>query len=302
MYIDSHCHLSFPELHGRLAEIRAAMAEAGVDRALCICTTLEEFDAACMRWRPRTTTSGAASACIPTTKTSPNPTVDDLLALAALPRGGRHRRDRARLLPARAAAASPTWTGSGSASGVHISAARRARLPLVIHTRSASDDTLAILREEGGGRATRRVPLLHRDRGGGPRRAGSGLPHLVLRHPDLQDRRRSCATWRAFVPLDRCLIETDSPYLAPVPLSRQDQRPRYVPCVARQLAELKGVAGGGGGRGHEPQFRDAVLANRERADAANFSEFTLSSSRNVLMSKLEIINVIPEKHVLSYCL
>ena len=44
MFVDSHCHLSFPEFADRLPEIRAAMAEAGVDRALCICTTLEEFD------------------------------------------------------------------------------------------------------------------------------------------------------------------------------------------------------------------------------------------------------------------
>ncbi|HEY1231736.1 MAG TPA: TatD family hydrolase, partial [Ramlibacter sp.] len=44
MYVDSHCHLSFPELSSNLDEIRAAMAQAGVDRALCICTTLEEFE------------------------------------------------------------------------------------------------------------------------------------------------------------------------------------------------------------------------------------------------------------------
>ena len=45
MYVDSHCHLSFPELAARLPEIRVEMAAAGVDRALCICTTLEEFEA-----------------------------------------------------------------------------------------------------------------------------------------------------------------------------------------------------------------------------------------------------------------
>jgi Tat protein secretion system quality control protein TatD with DNase activity len=66
MYVDSHCHLSFPELHDRIDEVRSAMAEAQVDRALVICTTLEEFDA--VPWRCASPISGPAPACTPTTR------------------------------------------------------------------------------------------------------------------------------------------------------------------------------------------------------------------------------------------
>jgi TatD DNase family protein len=101
MYVDSHCHLSFPELHARVPEIREAMERAGVDRALCICTTLEEFE----------TVHGLALAhdnfwasvgVHPDNEDVQEPTLEDLLRRAALPAAsrGRDRRDGAGLLPA----------------------------------------------------------------------------------------------------------------------------------------------------------------------------------------------------------
>jgi TatD DNase family protein len=86
MFVDSHCHLSSPELIARLPEIRAAMRAAHVDKALCICTTLDEFRALFTPWRSATTIFGAASASIPTRKDSREPTVEGLVSLAALPK------------------------------------------------------------------------------------------------------------------------------------------------------------------------------------------------------------------------
>ena len=149
MFVDSHCHLTFPELAGQLPEIRAAMAAAEVDRALCICTTLEEFErvhalAAALRQllgqRRRAPGQRRRRASRPSTT---------CVALRAPAQGGGHRRDRARLLPPGRAAASPTWNGSASAFASTSAPRGRPRKPLVIHTRSASADTLAMLREEG---------------------------------------------------------------------------------------------------------------------------------------------------------
>jgi TatD DNase family protein len=148
MYVDSHCHLSFPELHARVPQIRDAMARAGVDRALCICTTLEEFD----------TVHGLAMAhdnfwasvgVHPDNEDVQEPTVDDLVRRAALPRVvaiGETGLDYYRLNGR--STADMEW--QRERFRVHIRAARATGKPLVIHTRSASADTLAIVREEGG--------------------------------------------------------------------------------------------------------------------------------------------------------
>jgi TatD DNase family protein len=124
---------------------------------------------------------------------------------------------------------------------VHIRAARETELPLVVHTRSASDDTLALLREEGAGHVggvfhcfteTREVARAALDLGFFI--SFSGI--LTFRNAD---ELRAVARE---VPLDRCLIETDSPYLAPVPKRGKTNSPAYVPHVAAKLAELKGIS------------------------------------------------------------
>src|SRR5450631_2724848 len=147
MYVDSHCHLSFPELRARLPEIRAAMAATQVGRALCICTTLEEFDdvhALATGYDNFWCSAGVH----PDNEGVREPNVDDLIALAQRPRvvaigetGLDYYRRGERSVEAMA------W--QRERFRVHIRAARATTLPLVVHTRSASDDTLAILREEG---------------------------------------------------------------------------------------------------------------------------------------------------------
>ena len=167
------------------------------------------------------------------------PTLDDLVQRAALPRvvaigetGLDYYRLNGRSVEQMA------W--QRERFRVHIRAALATGLPLVVHTRSARDDTLAILREEGLGRVrgvfhcfTETAAVAQAALELGFHISFSGI--LTFRNAeDLREVARQ-------VPLDRCLIETDSPYLAPAPFRGKTNSPAYVPHVAAQLAALKGV-------------------------------------------------------------
>ena len=123
---------------------------------------------------------------------------------------------------------------------IHIRAARTTGLPLVVHTRNASADTLAILREEGAGEVrgvfhcfTETAEVARAALELGFHISFSGI--LTFRNAqELRDVARE-------VPLDRCLIETDSPYLAPAPYRGKVNQPAYVAQVGAALAELKGM-------------------------------------------------------------
>lgn len=241
MFTDSHCHLTYPDLAGSWPAIRDAMAAAQVDRALCICTTLEEFSDV-----HRLATDNAhiwASAGVhPDNEGVTEPSLDDLLRLGALPKViaiGETGLDYYRL--GDRTVADMEW--QRDRFRVHIRAARQLQKPLVIHTRSASDDTLAILREEGEDGSTgcaggvfhcftenQAVAQAALDLGFYISFSG------ILTFKSAQDIRDVAA----MVPMDRLLIETDSPYLAPVPYRGKTNNPSYVPYVAKQLAEIKG--------------------------------------------------------------
>ena len=238
MYVDSHCHLSLDGLHQRIPEIRREMAAAQVDRALCICTTLEEFD----------TVHGLALdhdnfwctvGVHPDNEGVQEPTLEDLSSRALLPRvvaigetGLDYYRLNGRTVDQMA------WQRARFA--VHIRAAVATGLPLVVHTRSASADTLAMLRDEGQGRVrgvfqcfteTQAVATAALEMGF--HISFSGI--LTFRNArELQDVARQ-------VPLERCLIETDSPYLAPMPHRGKTNQPAWVVHVAAQLAALKQI-------------------------------------------------------------
>ncbi len=244
MFVDSHCHLTFPELASRLPEIRAAMASAQVDRALCICTTLEEFDdvhALAATYDNFWATVGVH----PDNEGVTEPTVQDLLARAARPRVvaiGETGLDYYQMDERKGGRTVADMQWQRERFRTHIHAARQARLPLVIHTRAASDDTLAMLREEGedgssgaaGGvfhcfTETAQVARAALDLGFYISFSG------ILTFKSAQELRDVAA----FVPLDRLLIETDSPYLAPMPHRGKTNNPSFVPFVAAQLAEIK---------------------------------------------------------------
>jgi len=239
MFVDSHCHLSFPGLSDRLPEVRAAMHAARVDRAMCICTTLEEFP------QVHALATGhddlwCSVGVHPDNEGVEEPTVDGLCERAALPRVlaiGETGLDYYRL--GDRTIDDMAWQRERFA--VHIRAARRTGLPLVVDTRSASADTLAILKDEGQG-------------------AVGGVFHCFTETQAVADAALALGFYISFsgiltfrnaedlrevarrVPLERCLIETDSPYLAPVPFRGKTNQPAYVPHVAAELARLKGLS------------------------------------------------------------
>jgi TatD DNase family protein len=239
MYVDSHCHLTFPELRSQLGEIRAAMAAAQVDRALCICTTLEEFPQV-HALATAYDNFWASVGVHPDEETATEPQLDVLVELAQRPRVvaiGETGLDYYRLNGR--SVAEMEWQRERFRA--HVRAARAAVRPLIVHTRSAPADTLAILREEGGDAAggvfhcfTETMDVAHGALDLGFCISFSGI--LTFRNAaELREVAR-------YVPLERCLIETDSPYLAPAPHRGKTNNPSYVPFVARQLAELKGVS------------------------------------------------------------
>lgn len=239
MFTDSHCHLSFPELKARLPEIREAMATAQVDRALCICTTLEEFDevhALATAYDNFWCSAGVH----PDNEGVTEPDVAALVRLAALPKVvaiGETGLDYFRL--GERTVADMHW--QRERFRVHIRAALQTSLPLVIHTRSASEDTLAILKDEGAGQARGVFHCFTESQA--VARAALDLGFYIsfsgiLTFKTAADLREVAQ----FVPLDRTLIETDSPYLAPMPHRGKTNNPSYVPLVAKLVAELKGLS------------------------------------------------------------
>lgn len=236
MFVDSHCHLSFPELREHIDDVRSEMKRAKVERALCICTTLEEFEV--VHGLAMAHDEFRASVGVhPDSEGVREPTVDDLLKRAALPRvvaigetGLDYYRLNGRSLD------HMEW--QRERFRVHIRAARDSGLPLVVHTRSASRDTLDILRGEGDG-------------------CVRGVFHCFTETQQVADAALELGFYISFsgiltfknaeklrevarnVPLERCLIETDSPYLAPTPFRGKTNQPAYVARVAEQLAALK---------------------------------------------------------------
>ena len=234
-----------------MPQIRAAMQAAQVERALCICTRLEEFEtvhALATTYDNFWSTVGVH----PDNEDVREPSVEDLLQRAALPKVvgvGETGLDYYRL--GERTVADMEW--QRERFRVHIRAARQCGKPLVIHTRSASADTLAILKEEGEGGSG----AAGESHGAGASARAGGVFHCftetrevaraaldlgfyisfsgILTFKNAADL-REIAT---FVPLDRLLIETDSPYLAPVPYRGKTNNPSYVPFVARQIAELR---------------------------------------------------------------
>jgi TatD DNase family protein len=239
MFTDSHCHLTFPDLANDLLDIRAAMAAAQVTRAMCICTTLEEFPSV-HQLALSYDNFWASVGVHPDNEGVTEPSVDDLVRLGQLPRVvavGETGLDYYRLNGR--TVADMQW--QRARFRVHIQAAQQLKKPLVIHTRSASADTLAILKEEGedgsasaaGGvfhcfTETREVAKAALDLGFYISFSG------ILTFKTAQDLRDIVS----LVPLDRILIETDSPYLAPVPHRGKTNNPSYVPFVAQQIASL----------------------------------------------------------------
>jgi len=240
MFTDSHCHLNFPQLAAHLPAILQAMAQAQVSRALCIATTLEEFDEV-HQLALQHSQLWATVGVHPDNEGGQEPTLTDLLTRGRLPRVvgiGETGLDYYRLNGR--SVADMHW--QRERFRLHIRAARELGKPLVIHTRQAAADTLQILREEG--------------EDGSPGSAG-GVFHCFTEDWSVAQAALDLGFYLSFsgiltfksaqairdvaarVPLDRLLIETDSPYLAPMPYRGKTNNPSYVALVAACLAELR---------------------------------------------------------------
>lgn len=247
MFVDSHCHLNDAELRPRLADIRAAMVQAQVDRALCISTTMEEFPEV-HQLALDYDNFWASVGVHPETEGMTEPTVPELVRLAQLPRVvaiGETGLDYFQMDERKSGRSVADLDWQRARFRTHIRAARAARRPLVIHTRSASSDTLAILREEGeDGSAGSSGGVFHCfTESMEVARAALDLGFYlsfsgIVTFKKAQELREVAA----FVPLDRMLIETDSPYLAPVPMRGKVNNPSYVPFVAQQLAQVRALS------------------------------------------------------------
>ncbi len=220
------------------------MQAAQVSKALCICTTLEEFETV---HQLATTYSNfwCTVGVHPDNQDVQEPEFDDLVRLAGLEKVvgiGETGLDYYRL--GERTVADMEW--QRERFRVHIRAARHTGKPLVIHTRNASEDTLAILKEEGssaGKDAPARGVFHCFTETQAVARAALDLGFYisfsgVITFKNAGDIREVAR----FVPLDRLLIETDSPYLAPMPYRGKTNNPSYVPLVAQKISDIKQVS------------------------------------------------------------
>ncbi len=243
MFTDSHCHLNFPELQAQLTQIRQDMADAQVTRALLISTKLETFPDV-HRIAMEHANFWCTAGVHPDEEGVQEPQLDDLLRIGQSPKVvgiGETGLDYYRL--GERTVADMAW--QRQRFRFHIRAAQQLKKPLVIHTRSASEDTLAILKEEGedgSGQAVGGVFHCFTETQAVAKAAlelGFYISFSgILTFKNAQDL-RDIAAW---MPMDRMLIETDSPYLAPVPHRGKTNNPSYVPWVARQIAQVRGLS------------------------------------------------------------
>jgi TatD DNase family protein len=228
MYIDSHCHLDFPELSADLPVRLARMREHNVTHALCISVTLEAF--------PRVIeTANTDQRLYATCGVHPDylpaeheePTLEKLVELThANPKVvaiGETGLDYFRL-KTDPQLADMDWQRNRFA--VHISAAKVLAMPLIIHTRAASDDTLRMMKEQRADTAGGVMHCFTEEWSVAKRALDLGVVHEVAKK----------------IPIDRLLIETDSPYLAPTPHRGKLNEPAFVSHVAAAVAALRGVS------------------------------------------------------------
>ncbi len=234
MLVDSHCHLDFPDLAGRLPDVLARMQDNGVGMALCIGVNLEDFPRV-LAVAEEDSRLYATVGVHPEYTDVAEPSVAQLIELAAHPKvvaigetglDYYWQKDK------------PEWQRERFRT--HIRAAKSCRKPLVVHTRESAVDTLRLLREEGAD-------------------AVGGVMHCFTENWAVASEALDLGFYLSFsgivtfknatvvkdvaqkCPLDRLLVETDSPYLAPVPYRGKPNEPAYVRHVAEEIARLRGL-------------------------------------------------------------
>jgi len=235
MLVDSHCHLDFPDLSNRLPEILQHMQDNDVGIAVCIGVNLEDFPrvlALAEAHRQLYATVGVH----PEYVDAEEPSMERLVKLAdhskviAIGETGLDyywQKDR------------PEWQRARFRT--HIRAARQCGKPLVVHMRDAANDTLTILEEEGAGEVGGVMHCFTEDwqvaKAAIDLNFHISFSGIVTFKNALALKDVACKA-----PLDRILVETDSPYLAPVPYRGKINEPAYVRYVAAEIARLRGLS------------------------------------------------------------
>jgi len=235
MLVDSHCHLDFPDLAGRVDDALALMRENGVTHALCVSVTLQEFPQV-RALAERYPQLYASVGVHPDYDNVPQVTEKELVDLASHPRVvaiGETGLDHYRIK------GGAEWQRERFRT--HIRAARSSGKPLIIHMRDAAEDTLRIMREERASEV-------------------GGVMHCYTGTWDVAQAAMDLGFWISFsgivtfknaaalrevakkVPLERMLIETDSPFLAPVPYRGKTNEPGLVRYVAEEIGRLRRVS------------------------------------------------------------
>ena len=231
MLIDSHCHLNFPDLAQRLPEVLANMAEAGVDKAIAISVSRQSFEevhAIAQDYPNIYATVGIH----PDDPEAEEFSLEELLERATRPK----------VVGIGETGLDYHWCKGDLAwqhqrFDLHIEAANRSGLPLVVHTRDAAEDTMRLLREHQAHAGVIhcftedvRIAKLALDLG------------FYISFSGIVTFKNATAIQEAarYVPLDRLLVETDSPYLAPVPKRGKPNEPAYVRHTAAFVAQLRG--------------------------------------------------------------
>jgi TatD DNase family protein len=234
MLVDSHCHLDFPDLANRMPDVLQRMLENQVDVAVCIGVNLEDFPKV-IALAEQHVQLYATVGVHPEYTDVEEPDEDRLLALADHPKviaigetglDYYWQKDQ------------PEWQRDRFRT--HIRAAKRCAKPLVVHTRDSAADTLRVLKEEGAD-------------------AVGGVMHCFTENWDIARLALDLGFYLSFsgivtfknativkevaqkCPLDRLLVETDSPYLAPVPYRGKPNEPAYVRYVAEEIAKLRAL-------------------------------------------------------------
>lgn len=235
MLVDSHCHLNFPELLANLPAIKQSMQDNQVSHALCISVTLPDFPQV-LALAEGNENFYASVGVHPDYEDIQEPTVEELIHLANHPKViaiGETGLDYFRLT------GDLEWQRTRFRT--HIRAAIASGKPLVIHTRNSPEDTLRIMREENAQQV-------------------GGVMHCFTESLDVALEAIELGFYISFsgiitfknahsikevakhVPLDRILVETDSPYLAPTPYRGKTNQPSYVKHVAEEVANLRGIS------------------------------------------------------------
>lgn len=237
LLVDSHCHLDFPDLASDHEGVLARAAAAGVGHAVTICTRVEKFDTVRAIAEAHDTVWCSVGTHPHNAQEELHITTEDLVRLSEHPR----------CIAIGEAGLDYHYEGDYAAQATgfrrHVEAARTTGLPLVIHSRSADADMAAMLEDESG--AGGPFPFVLHCYTGGMDLARRGLAlGGYISFSGIVTFRNAAEIQEiaASVPPDRYLVETDAPYLAPVPHRGQSNEPAYVRHTAETLAGLRGVS------------------------------------------------------------